>query len=251
MRRMAFLWMIGFGALLWGHPYQAASPVIEISLIEDQRFQEDRAPTELTLGVEMRSPAVFKLLMAGEILKAGQLQRGLNFVAFPSGDFFRNSGTHVLTLDLLQSGRSFLQEIEIDVSLDSDVGRAPDIVEFRDLKYVLSLYVGDRRIAGSSRSHYQKFPLKVDLPPLPLDHRPYDPEWKNDPLAGSFSILQAVALAVEGYKEIRRRTAHDAYTYEYTTKKVIVSRFLRSQAGKESPPVNYVIRLSTRSLEAP
>ena len=242
------LWLAGAGMGILSA--QVVSPIIDISLIEDQRFGRDRPPDELSLGVETRSGAVYKLIRNGEVIKAGRLRRGFNFIGFSCGDYFRSSGVHELIFEMRESGRIRRREIELDIRLDSDIGPADDILEFKDLSYKLSLLIGETRVAGSTRKHYEKFPLTVRLPDLPLDHRPYDPDWKSDPLSNSFSILHALALVVEGYKEIRKRTSRDPYKYEYETKKVIVSRFMRGE-GEKRTAVHYAIRLTTRDIETP
>lgn len=225
---------------------QIISPIVDISLIEDQRFRENRPPAKLTLGVEMREAAYFKLLREGDVIEAGRLNRGLNFIGIPASDYFLRSGVFEIVLDMRVGGRNLRRQIELDVQMDADSEPPPETVEFEDLHYDLSLYVGDKQLASSSLRHYGKFPLAFDIPPLPLDHRPYDPEWKESPMANSFSILSAVALALEGYKAIRKKTAHKPYLYEYETKKVIAFQFTRRTDRGRERPVGCVLRLSTR-----
>jgi len=220
--------------------------VLKIDLIEDSSFSTTLPLSKLLLGIEMAKGIHFKLLFKNAVLRAGMLQPGLNIVNVPAGQLFEASGVYEYQIEFKDENRIFTKVIEIDIQLDRDLDTMEKNINLKDVIYDLSLFVGDKLVAFNQQKHYAKFPVKIVIPDLPLDHKPYDPNWKEDPMANSFSILHAVALAYMAGKEIKNLISPPQKNYTYTRKKVIIHTFNRKLPSGEEQEVNIVIRLTSK-----
>lgn len=242
-RKTVFLLLIIFMGCLALSAENELPLVLKIDLIEDAGFSSSRPLSKLLLGIEMAKGLHYKLSFKTAVLKAGMLQPGLNIVDIPAGHLFEASGIYEYRIEFKDGARSFTKVVELDIQLDHDLETLAKNVELKDVTYDLSLFIGDKLVASKQQTHFAKFPTKILIPDLPLDHKPYDPNWKEDPMASSFSILHAVALAYWAGKEIKNLISPSKKTFTYTRKKVLIHTYNRILSSGEDQEVNIVIRL--------
>lgn len=179
----------------------------DIGLLDSPQFEGPQPPVRLNLGIKMVKDAYYKLRDEKSVVSAGLLRKGFNVISMEAGHLFESSGSHEYELEFLVNGRIFRKMIEIRVRLNYSAETSEVLPESRglDREYGLSLYIDDKLIASSSRKHYEKFPFQFKMPEIPKVHVPFDPNRRDDPMANSFSILDAAGLAYKLIKELGLR----------------------------------------------
>ena len=62
-------------------------------------------------------------------------------------------------------------------------------------EYTVSLYIDEQLIAASRKQTLDRITYDFQLPPMPRNYDPFDPDAHRDPMVNSFSILSLVGLA--------------------------------------------------------
>ena len=185
--------------------------IVDIGILGGPRMVRTHPPSSLSLGVEMSRSAYYKLLRGMEVLDAGLLSSGFNAVTLDVTDFFERSGEHAYVLELKSGETLFRQELFLDIQLDQEPGApaaeqeeapAPSALE---REYTISLYVEQQLVAASRKRSLGSLSYKMELPPMPRNYDPFNPDAHRDPMVNSFSILSALGLAVQMASRLLRK----------------------------------------------
>ena len=223
--------------------------LFDIALVDDERYKGPNPPAEIGIGIEITKDAYYKLFTNKDVIKGGLLKKGFNIINIKANHLFEKSGSYIYLLDLKFNDLILKKEIEIDIRLDSEVNVKKTEDKPQDIEYGLSLFIRDELIASSKKMHYEKFPLNIlniKLPPLPKNYRPFDPNARTDPIANSFSILSAVALAYELIKGIKNKRSARKQALTVQKKKQIIATFIKRNLAGLEKEVKAVILLSIK-----
>lgn len=220
--------------------------LFDIALVDDERYKGPNPPAEIGIGIEITKDAYYKLSTDKDVIKGGLLKKGFNIINIKANHLFEKSGSYIYLLDLKFNDLILKKEIEIDIRLDSEVNVKKTEDKPQDIEYGLSLFIRDELIASSKKMHYEKFPLNIKLPPLPKNYRPFNPNARTDPIANSFSILSAVALAYELIKGIKNKRKAKKQAFTIQKKKQIIATFMRKNLAGVGKEVKAVILLSIK-----
>ncbi|GEM_PF-4935569 len=247
MNKKIFTLILFFIALSSGLTYQDEGSVLkEVFFIEEEESQDYFPPASLTLGIELESDAYYKLVQGGVVRKAGLFRKGINIVKLETSEFFESNSSQVITLSLKLNGLILEKKIEIDINLDRGMAfiqeeRSNQKKErdFKDFEYELSMFIGEELVASESRRHFEKFPLRLNLPQIPEKFKPYNPQGRHDPFSqdpfeSSFSIPQAISSLIDVVKGLKKEKKPIKKWEEYLLRrKKIRVTFVRKEEGAE------------------
>jgi hypothetical protein len=125
--------------------------------------------------------------------------------------------------------------------LSASEKRPPPKIDL-EKEYTLLLYIEDRLIASSRKKAVGKIPFKIDIPVMPRNYDPFDPDAHRDPMTNAVSIFDALGLAV--------KTAYDFFKKDETRpvstlrplRRIQVDYFRKTPLGTEEP-VSAIITL--------
>jgi hypothetical protein len=179
------------------------SLVVDIGILGGPRIVRPHAPSTLSLGVETSRNAFYKLLRGEEVLDAGLMNPGFNAITLDVLGFFEESGEHVFVLELKSGATLLRQEMTLDIQIDQEPADtapgkkeapAPKVME---REYTISLYLDQQLIAASRRRSLDRITFDLELPPMPRNYDPFNPDAHRDPMLNSFSILSLLGLAAQ------------------------------------------------------
>jgi len=222
--------------------------VNEIALIDSEIYNQSFPPQKVIIGIDLENDAYYKLTYQKNTIKAGLLHRGLNLIHVEANNLFEKSGTHMYLLGLKVGGLVLEKEIKIDIHLDTPNLAEKKEAESKNIEYELSMFVGDELIISSKKMHYDKFQLKLDPPSMPKNYKPFDPNWRTDPFANSFSILDAVAGIYNLIKKQKTKKSEEKPVKYIQKWQRIVTSFIRKDPGGVAREVKATITISTRDL---
>lgn len=224
-------------------------PVVnEIALVDSEIYNQSIPPRKVIIGVDMDNDAYYKLTYQKNIIKAGLLHRGLNLLYVEANNFFEESRTHVYFLSLKVGELVLEKEIKIDIHLDTPASAEKKEAKSKNIEYELSMFVGDELIISSKKTHYDKFELKLETPPMPKNYKPFDPNWRTDPFANSFSIMDAVAGIIDLIKKQKTEKSEEMLAKSTQKWQQIVTTFIRKDPDGLAREVKATITISTRDL---
>ncbi|MBN1270820.1 MAG: hypothetical protein JXB26_00985 [Candidatus Aminicenantes bacterium] len=228
--------------------------IFDVSLIANALREGGVPPTVLTLHLEVRNRAHYKLSAEGRTIKAGFLKEGQNHIDLEVFDFFRKSGSHVYLLNLKAEHLVFDKEITISEEIQSEIpNEAPDInASSRRSSSQVSLYLGSRLLAVSRKIRGGISEMRFDIPPADLHYRPFI---VNDKLRSSPSgipILAPLALAYQLIQKIREERKGDTVPPVEIEKTHRIERnFRRVTVGGGTINLHVVLTLRTQTLSLP
>jgi hypothetical protein len=164
-----------------------------ICLVENEAYQGDLPPGQITIGLQVRTDALFKISVRDHVFQGGLFHKGFNSIALPAPGLFNKTGTHTFMLECKAEGSIVVKEIVIDIWIVPLYVVQKMGEERKRYAFTLSFFIGDRLIYST-----RKFPLsgktfKLELPP---SHGRYDPfgliDGAQKPVYG-VPILGAVA----------------------------------------------------------
>lgn len=228
--------------------------ITAISLIDSEDFKRPIPPNKIVVGIDIENPAYYKLSEDNKIIKGGLLNRGYNSFSLAARELFENSGSHIYLLDLKVEDLYLKKELEIDIQIDSQVTTKKTEVTIKDIKYNLSLFIGDELIISSQKLHHEKVSWKFEIPAPTANLSPMIPPEKIDPskvdyTSNSFSIPAAVAGILQLIKGIKKKdSAEEKASYFQRTKQLTTTFIRRNREGLDKE-VNAIIRLKTSHLK--
>ncbi len=209
--RIAALILALLALALPGRSQELPALIVDIGILGGPRMVRPHPPSSLSLGVEMSRSAYYKLLRGKEVLDAGLMNSGFNAITLDVTDFFETSGEHAYALELKSGETLHRQELVLDIQLDQESGDPavkPDEVTTPSLlerEYTISLYVEQQLVAASRKRSLGSLSFDLELPPMPRNYDPFNPDAHRDPMVNSFSILSALGLAVHLANQLLRK----------------------------------------------
>jgi hypothetical protein len=164
-----------------------------ICLVKNEAYHGGLPPGRITIGLQVRSDALFKISAQDRVLKGGLFRKGFNSIALPAPDFFTKTDTHIFMLECMANGSAVVKEIVIEIRIVplyvvQKMGR-----ERKKHTFTLSFFIGDRLIYSTRKFPLSDITFNLELPP---SHGRYDPfgliDGTKKPVNG-VSILGAVA----------------------------------------------------------
>jgi hypothetical protein len=222
--------------------------VNEIALIDSEIYNQPIPPRKVIIGIELENDAYYKLTYQENIMKAGLLHRGLNILSLEANNLFEKSGIHTFLLGLKVGDLVLEKEIKIDIHLDTPILSEKKEAENKNIEYELSMFVGNELIISSKKMHYDKFQLKLDPPSMPKNYKPFHPNWRTDPFANSFSILDAVAGIYDLIKKQKTKKSEGKPVKSIQKWQRIVTSFIRKDPEGVAREVKATITISTKDL---
>ncbi len=177
---------------------EKTSLVFNVGLVSGQGGQRPHAPNELNLGAEILKEANYKLFHKDEVIGAGLLRAGFNVIPLETRHWFERSEELSFILEL-KSGRQ-LEQIPFSIQVELDSEDSPPESEtdkgvIQPKEYSLTLFLNEQQLASRTKSTELIMSMDFNIPIMPRNYDPNDPTSHRDPLANSFSILDAVGLA--------------------------------------------------------
>lgn len=209
--RIAALILALLALALPGRSQELPALIVDIGILGGPRMVRPHPPSSLSLGVEMSRSAYYKLLRGKEVLDAGLMNSGFNAITLDVTDFFETSGEHAYALEFKSGETLHRQELVLDIQLDQESGDPavkPDEVTTPSLlerEYTISLYVEQQLVAASRKRSLGSLSFDLELPPMPRNYDPFNPDAHRDPMVNSFSILSALGLAVHLANQLLRK----------------------------------------------
>ncbi len=176
--------------------------IVDIGLLEGPRISRPSPPARLSLGVELARDAQSKFYYDGRIVDAGPMTRGFNVVPLDVTDFFQSSGSHDFVLELKDAGGVSRHELTLTVEIDAgaeepSIDPQPPPVSYQEREYSLSMYVDERLVAVSRKKAVGKITFDAEIPRMPRNYDPFNPDAHRDPKTNTVSILDALGLAAK------------------------------------------------------
>jgi len=209
--------------------------VKEMGLIRTGVYDSSYPPGEITIGLEIENDALYKLSDGEKTLEGGLFKKGYNAVRVESARLFDRSGTHRFFFELKAGDLVLIKEFSLDISVVSALPPKPVERARGSMEYKLSLYLGGRMVASSTRLPADKPDWSMGLKPTPgLKFEPFGPKEDPDPAQNSVSIFQAAALANELVKLFKKDQESDLPAPPIRKYQRIETKFLRwDEEGRE------------------
>ena len=192
---------------------QQPALIMDAGILGDYEIKASSPPPRFIMGIETAEACYFKLVKDNSIIAAGQFHKGFNTLTVESRRFFAGPGDYFYRLECKRGVT--ISEYEFIFQVDMESGQREQLPDGsgpgrtgppRYRKLQLDVYVDGRLIASRSRGIQEKLQLSLDLPPLPKNYDPFNPNMREDPLANSVSILDAVGLAAHYAGKIIKKT---------------------------------------------
>ena len=187
---MAAVWILG--------AQEKTSLIFNLGLVAGRDEHMSFPPGKLDLGIELLREANYKLFYEDEVVRAGLLRSGLNVLTIETRHWFEQSGEHRFLLEIKSDRQLEQTPFSIQVDLDSEEalsGTAEGDRVIQPKEYSLSLFLDKKLLAAHAKPVTLSIPSDFDIPIMPRNYDPNDPNSHRDPLANTFSILDAVGLA--------------------------------------------------------
>ena len=205
--------------------WKSRYPLIsDLNLLAYGGAERSDLPARLEVGLELLNDAFYKLSLGPYALEGGFWTKGFHILTIPVSDLVARSGTYEFLLDLKAGELLVRKRVGIVVDLQPMGGAsggaaglaAPALPKIDNSRFRrpasdapasaegwLSLYVGGKLIMKSRKlaAHAPPFNIPLAGPSMP-GQKPYMPPPATDPMASSFSILNAVALAYTALKDL-------------------------------------------------
>jgi len=151
---------------------QIPSPVVlEIGLIDSDRYRGTSPPSRLIVGLELSLDFLYKLSHNKATLKGGRFLKGFNSFSLETDNFFEGSGVHTYILELKVGDRIIRQEFEIAVEMEGQAPSETKETPAEDKEYSVLMYIGDQLVASSKKLPTSEPSKKIEVPPPPKPRR--------------------------------------------------------------------------------
>jgi hypothetical protein len=185
---VVFLWTGVCAADEQGFPL-----VSGICLVENEVYQKGLPPGKITIGLQVRTDALFKISFKDRVLHAGLFRKGFNTITLSSPDFFKKTDTHTFILECKSDESVVSKEIVIDIRIIPLYVVQKMGEERKQHVYALSFLIGDRLIYSTRKFALRDISFKLELPPWEGRYNPFGLlDGTQKPVSG-IPILGAVA----------------------------------------------------------
>jgi hypothetical protein len=247
IKKIVFLVIFIVSFSFYSYEQEIISPVKDIWLAEIDEDKIFTPPDRLVIGIDLTENAYYKLSEKENVVKGGLFKKGPNFIDIYASDLFKESGTHIYSLDLKVGKLVFREKIEIDIQLDSDDADTQTEDKVKDPEYKLSMFIGDRLVLSSKKFLPKNLSFEIEKPPLPENYGPfYEVRGKDrNPMLNSFSIIDAVGVAYGLVKKMidkkgRRKTEQPLKKFRQQT-----VTFIRRDSEGISREIHAVVTLKS------
>lgn len=185
---------------------QESGLIKEIFLIKNPSEKFVTPPLEIRIGIQMSTPAFYKLSKKDVILGAGLLPIGVSSLSIPTKSFFEKTAKHTFLLELKTEQRIIRKDIILDVQLA--ILESPKKIEVKPEihEHKLSLYIENQLISTRIKQQEIIPHILEDLPQVPQYDDPfYVPKESDDLMSSAVSILDALGLAYYLVKSVVKK----------------------------------------------
>jgi len=223
-----------------------------IFLIKNPTEKFVTPPLEIRIGINMATPAYYKLSEKDVILCAGLFPIGVNSLSIPAESFFEKTAKHTFLLELKTEQGITRKDIILDIQLA--IMESPIKMETEQdvSEHKLSLYIENQLV--STRIKQQEIIPSIqpeqkvnELAPIPQYDDPfYVPKESDDLMTSTVSIFDALGLAYHLVKSITRKKdrGEPAVTLQHTHSFSI--KFLKKNSQGVEKEVIAMIGLTTK-----
>ena len=181
--------------------------ILDVFLVDQKTVQTFSPPAQIILGIEITTPALYKILKNDQVIAGSMLHRGFNILRVDASSLFNQPGVHVYNLQIKKDDLGLNREISLDVNVTTPQFRTSTEAQAKQIEYSLSLFVGTEMISSLRKIERFQSPFKLGFSNNALKggkfdplHRA-DPQGHPDPLSNSISIpavIQGVASLIKG-----------------------------------------------------
>jgi len=241
---IVFLWAGVCAADEQGFPL-----VSGICLVENEVYQRSLPPGKITIGMQIRTDALFKISLGDRILQAGLFRKGFNTVVLPSQGFFQKTDTHTFILECKADESVVSKEIVIDIRIIPLYVVQKMGEERKQHAYTLSFLIGDRLIYSTIKFALSDISFKLELPPWEGRYNPFGLiEGTQKPVSG-IPILGAVAGLYHLAKSLSPAKDIDEDNIVPQKKQQIETKFLKTNVSGDLWQWKALISIKTMDLE--
>lgn len=204
--------------------------VYDVNLLSYPRSPATGLPASVDIGLELLNDAFYRISLGPYILEGGFWPKGFHILTVPLRGLFDRSDTYEFVLDLKAGDLVCRRSVLVRVDIADVAAAAPGAIRPRPddaprpglaLKPVqegeISLYIDNKLVLKSRKIAPRPtvFTFPLGGPSMP-GQKPYMPTPKNDPMAHSVSVLDALALAYQAIKELvaKKPPAPSAPSYQ-------------------------------------
>lgn len=224
-------------------------PIVSgICIVEDDSYRKDLPPGKLTIGFDIRSEALYKISFKNRIVYAGQARKGFHTFAFHSPDFFKQTDTHRILLDLKSGSEVVSKEILINIRLiplylvQKAGGRKKQHV------YTLSFLIGDQLIYSTRKFAPRGISFELDLPPWEGRYNPFGLIAGTQKPVSGVPILGAVAGIYNIAKYLSMAEEKPAEKTVPQKKQRIETTFLKANAAGDTWQWKALVQITAQDL---
>ena len=182
-----------------------------IFLIKNPTEKFVTPPLEIRIGIQMATPAYYKLSKKDVILGAGLLPIGVSSLSIPTESFFEKTAKHTFLLELKTEQGITRKDIILDIQIA--IMEIPKKMEPEQKvpEYKLSLYIENQLVSTRIKQQEIIPPIQPEqkvneLAPIPQYGDPfYVPKESDDLMTSTVSIFDALGLAYHLVKSITRK----------------------------------------------
>lgn len=184
---------------------QEDSLIKGIFLIKNPTEKFVTPPLEIRIGIQMATPAYYKLSEKDVILGAGLLPVGVSSLSIPTESFFEKTAKHTFLLELKTEQGITRKDIILDIQIA--IMETPKKMEPEQKvpEYKLSLYIENQLVSTQIKQMEKTIPIRTELPPLPKNYDPFKPKPEDNLIFNGVSIFDALGLAYNLVKSITKK----------------------------------------------
>ncbi|UCE40058.1 MAG: hypothetical protein JSV17_11340 [Candidatus Aminicenantes bacterium] len=220
-----------------------------ICLVENEAYQKGLPPGKITIGLQVRSDAFFKISFKDQVLRAGLFLKGFNTIALPSPDFFRKTDTHRFILECKSDESVVSKEIVIDIRIAPIYLVQKKGEERKQHVYTLSFLIGDRLVYSKRKFSSRGISFKLELPPWEGRYNPFGLiDGTQKPVTG-ISILSVAAGLYHLAKSLSPAEETKGEDVVPQKKQQIETTFLKTNVSGDLWHWRALISIKTMELE--
>lgn len=231
---------------------QGGSLIKGIFLIKNPTKKFVTPPLEIRIGIQMATPAYYKLFEKDVILGAGLLPIGVSSLSIPTESFFEKTATHTFLLELKTEQGITRKDIILDIQIAIIETPKKMEPEQKVPEYKLSLYIESQLVSTMIKQQEIIPPIQPkqkvnELASTPQSNDPfYVPKESDDLMTSTVSIIDALLMTYNLVKSITKKknrgepTPALQHTHSYSIK------FLKKNAQGIEKEVIAMIGLTTK-----
>lgn len=226
---------------------QGEGLIKEIFLIKNPNKTYVTAPLEIRIGIDMASPAYYKLSNEDTFLSAGFLPKGVNYLSIPTKSFFEKTAKHSFLLELKTEEAVTRKDIVLDIQLA--IMEAPKKTEpepeIPDQK--LTLYIENQLVSTRIKQQEMIPSIQKDLASVPRNTDPFFvPKEKDALMRNTISIIDALLMSYQLIRSVtKKKDKGDLNLSLQHTHSLTIKFFKRNSRGVEEEVIA-MIGLTTK-----